>query len=83
MPLRAVSRGGIRPFSVPPITKTHYQLPDSQLFCFSISVIAAITGGMLIQLPTSVDDGQRVTVELTIKDGLGYKKVIKFIIEKL
>lgn len=38
---------------------------------------------MLIQLPTSVDDGQRVTVELTIKDGLGYKKVIKFIIEKL
>ena len=83
MPLRAVSRGGIRPFSVPPITKTHHQLPDSQLFCFSISVIADITGGMLIQLPTSVDDGQRVTVELTIKDGLGYKKVIKFIIEKL
>ncbi len=47
------------------------------------AVVSGVKGGLYIQLPNSVEDGQKVTVTVTLKDALGYEKKVNFVIEKI
>ena len=47
------------------------------------NVVGGVKGGLYIQLPTSVEDGQQVTVTVTLKDKLGYEKKVNFVIQKI
>ena len=40
-------------------------------------------GGLYIQLPTSVHDGQQVKVTLRLTDGMGFTKDVTFVIQKI
>ena len=47
------------------------------------AVVSGVKGGLYIQLPNCVEDGQKVTVTVTLTDALGYQKKVNFIIEKI
>ena len=47
------------------------------------TMVGAHTGGMVIQLPTSVADQEEVEITLTIEDGLGFTNDLKFVVKKI
>ena len=47
------------------------------------TMVGAHTGGMVIQLPTSVADQEEVEITLTIEDDLGFTNDLKFVVKKI
>ena len=49
----------------------------------STTMVGAVTGGIVIQLPTSVADQEEVEITLTVKDDLGFSNALKFVVKKI
>ena len=49
----------------------------------STTMVGAHTGGMVIQLPTSVADQEEVEITLTVKDDLGFANKLTFVVKKI
>ena len=47
------------------------------------TMVGAHTGGMVIQLPTSVADQEEVEITLTVKDDLGFANKLTFVVKKI
>ena len=47
------------------------------------TMVSAVNGGIVIQLPTSVADQEEVEITLTVKDDLGFSNALKFVVKKI
>ena len=70
---------------------TIYQVPayskrpadEGEVLDPSTTMVGAVTGGIVIQLPTSVADQEEVEITLTVKDDLGFSNALKFVVKKI
>ena len=49
----------------------------------AVDVIQGHTGGMVIQLPTSIDDKQEIEISIKLTDDLGFTNTLKFTVSKI
>ena len=49
----------------------------------AVDVIQGHTGGMVIQLPESIDDKQEIEITITLHDDLGFTNELKFTVSKI
>ena len=68
-------------YKVPAASKRHAD--PGEVLDPTTTMVGAVTGGIVIQLPTSVADQEEVEITLTVEDGLGFKNDLKFVVKKI